>query len=185
MAPRAGRRAWNLFIFMRLNESNGEPLKNLMISTNHKNFLVARWLAMALGFLSASCAPRIVEMQPLKGFPGDTVSLSFEYLVGWPRVEIGNVMMDWPQLRLQASDPTRRDVPGEELIWIEDKILHFKIPELAPGDYQVTIHDDKGPPGDWIYSFLETTAYLAFPPVWPFVLRSNQVQVGLQVLSRK
>lgn len=160
-------------------------LKYLMISKNHKDLTAARWLAMTLCLLSASCAPRIVEMQPLKGFPGDTVSLSFEYLVGWPRVEIGNVTMDWPQLRLQASDPTRRDVPGEELIWIEDKILHFKIPELAPGDYQVTIHDDKGPPGDWIYSFLETTAYLAFPPVWPFVLRSNQVQVGLQVLPKK
>lgn len=156
-----------------------------MISKNHKDLTAARWLAMTLCLLSASCAPRIVEMQPLKGYPGDTVSLSFEYLVGWPRVEIGNVTMDWPQLRLQASDPTRRDVPGEELIWIEDKILHFKIPELAPGDYQVTIHDDKGPPGDWIYSFLETTAYLAFPPVWPFVLRSNQVQVGLQVLPKK
>ena len=124
-------------------------------------------------------------MQPLRGSPGDTVSLSFEYLVGWPRVEIDNVIMDWPQLKLQAKDPTRRDVPGEELIWIEDKILHFKIPELAPGDYQVIIHDDKGPPGDLIYSFLETTAYLAFPPVWPFVLRSNQVQIGLQVLPKK
>ena len=124
-------------------------------------------------------------MQPLKGFPGDTVSLSFEYLVGWPRVEIDNVIMDWPQLRLQARDPSRRDVPGEELIWIEDKILQFTIPELAPGDYQVTIHDDKGPPGDLIYSFLETAAYLAFPPVWPFVLRSNQAQVGLRVLSKK
>ncbi|MGZ8521003.1 MAG: hypothetical protein ACXWX7_12720 [Candidatus Binatia bacterium] len=156
-----------------------------MISKIDKDLAATGWLALALCLLSASCAPRIVEMQPLKGHPGDTVSLSFEYLVGWPRVVIGNVTMDWPQLRLQARDPTRRDVPGEELIWIEDKILHFKIPELAPGDYQVTIHDDKGPPGDLIYSFLETAAYLAFPPVWPFVLRSNQAQVGLQVLPRK
>ena len=90
--------------------------------------------------------------------------------------------MEWPQLKLQASDVNRKDVPGEELIWIEDKILHFKIPELAAGDYKVTIHDDKGPPGDLIYSFLETTAYLAFPPVWPFVLRSNQTQIDLRVL---
>jgi hypothetical protein len=92
--------------------------------------------------------------------------------------------MDWPQLRLQATDANRKDVPGEELIWIEDKILYFKIPELAPGDYKVTIHDDKGPPGDLIYSFLETTAYLVFPPVWPFVLRSNQAEVDLRVLPK-
>lgn len=107
-----------------------------------------------------------------------------EYLVGWPRVEVGKVMMDWPQLKLQAVEESRRDVPGEELVWIEDKILHFKIPELPPGNYKVTIHDDKGPPGDLIYSFLETTAYLAFPPVWPFVLRSNRTEVDLRVLPK-
>ncbi|HET7006438.1 MAG TPA: hypothetical protein VFK65_13130 [Candidatus Binatia bacterium] len=141
-------------------------------------------IAIAAFFATASCSPRVVEMSPLKGMPGDTVQLSMQYLVGWPRVEIGNVMMDWPQLRLQATDPNRKDVPGEELIWIEDKTLFFKIPELAPGDYKVTIHDDKGPPGDLVYSFLETTAYLAFPPVWPFVLRSNQAHVGLRVLPK-
>ena len=141
-------------------------------------------LALTLFLAAPSCAPRVVEMNPLRGMPGDTVSLSMEYLVGWPRVEIGSVMMDWPQLKLQATAADRKDVPGEELIWIEDKILHFKIPELAPGDYKVTIHDDKGPPGDLIYSFLETTAYLAFPPVWPFVLRSNQAQVDLRVLPK-
>lgn len=140
--------------------------------------------AVTMLLAAPSCAPRVVEMTPLRGMPGDTVSVSMQYLVGWPRVEIANVMMDWPQLKLQASDVSRRDVPGEELIWIEDKILHFKIPELAPGDYKVTIHDDKGPPGDLIYSFLETTAYLAFPPVWPFVLRSNQAQVDLRVLPK-
>jgi len=137
---------------------------------------------------AAACAPKVVAMNPmnpLQGAPGDTVSLSMEYLVGWPRVEIGSVVMDWPQLKLQAIDASRSDVPGEELVWIEDKILHFKIPELAPGDYKVTIHDDKGPPGDLVYSFLETTAYLAFPPVWPFVLRSNQAQVDLRVLPKK
>lgn len=141
-------------------------------------------LALTMLLAAPSCAPRVVEMNPLRGMPGDTVSVSMQYLVGWPRVEIANVMMDWPQLKLQASDVSRRDVPGEELIWIEDKILHFKIPDLAPGDYKVTIYDDKGPPGDLIYSFLETTAYLAFPPVWPFVLRSNQAQVDLRVLPR-
>ena len=141
-------------------------------------------IAIAAFFATASCSPRVVEMSPLKGMPGDTVQLSMQYLVGWPRVEIGNVMMDCPQLKLQATDPNRKDVPGEELIWIEDKTLFFKIPELAPGDYKVTIHDDKGPPGDLVYSFLETTAYLAFPPVWPFVLRSNQAQVGLRVLPK-
>jgi len=141
-------------------------------------------LALTMLLAAASCAPRVVEMNPLRGMPGDTVSVSMQYLVGWPRVEIANVMMDWPQLKLQATDASRKDVPGEELIWIEDKILHFKIPELAPGDYKVTIHDDKGPPGDLIYSFLETTAYLAFPPVWPFVLRSNQAQVDLRVLPK-
>ena len=147
-------------------------------------YVVTKWLAIA-GYLAlASCAPRVVEMKPLRGMPGDTVGLSMEYLVGWPRVEIGSVMMDWPQLRLQAADANRKDVPGEELIWIEDKILYFKIPELAPGDYKVTIHDDKGPPGDLIYSFLETTAYLVFPPVWPFVLRSNQAEVDLRVLPK-
>ena len=142
-------------------------------------------VGLAVACLITACAPKIVDPSPLRGVPGDTVSLSMEYLVGWPRVEIANVMMDWPQLKLQATDLQRRDVPGEELVWIEDKILHFKIPELAPGNYQVIIHDDKGPPGDLVYSFLETTAYLAFPPVWPFVLRSNQAQVELQVLPQK
>jgi len=108
--------------------------------------------------------------------------MSMEYLVGWPRVEIGNVMMDWPKLKLLSADPAKSDVRGEDLVWIEDKILQFKIPDLPPGVYKVTIHDDKGPPGDLIYSFLETSAYLAFPPVWPFVLRSNQVEVTLRVL---
>ncbi len=158
-----------------------------MLSADYKQLAGRQCVTLVrclLCLLCASCAPRIVDMQPLKGAPGDTISLSFEYLVGWPRVEIDNVIMDWPQLKLQARDPSRRDVPGEELIWIEDKILHFKIPELVPGDYQVIIHDDKGPPGDLIYSFLETTAYLAFPPVWPFVLRSNRARVGLQVLPK-
>jgi hypothetical protein len=110
------------------------------------------------------------------------VSLSMQYLVGWPRVEIAGRIMDWPQLKLLALNAERKDVPGEELIWIEDKILQFTVPDLAPGDYKVIIHDDKGPPGDWAYSFLETTAYLLFPPVWPFVLRSNGTEVMFRVL---
>ena len=105
-----------------------------------------------------------------------------EYLVGWPRVEIGNEIMDWPKLTLLATDPARQDIRGEDLVWIEDKVLQFKIPNLQPGEYTVTIHDDKGPPGDPVYAFLETTAYLAFPPVWPFVMRSNQTAVKLRVL---
>jgi hypothetical protein len=122
-------------------------------------------------------------MAPLEGRPGTLISVSMEYLVGWPRVEIGNRIMDWPDLKLQATDAARKDVPGEELVWIEDKILQFKIPELPPGDYKVIIHDDKGPPGDPVYSFLETTAYMIFPPVWPFVLRANHTEIMLKILS--
>ena len=103
--------------------------------------------------------------------------VSLEYLVGWPRVEIGGIMLDWPQLNLVAAKPERNGVPGEELVWIEDKILQFKIPDLPPGEYVVTIHDDKGPPDDLIYSFLETTAYVIFPPVLAvrFSLQSDAV----------
>jgi len=143
-----------------------------------------RWIfgpSLLLAWLT-SCAPQATQIIPLEGPPGTTVSLSMEYLVGWPRVEIGGVMMDWPQLKLLAADPARRNIRGEELVWIEDKILQFKIPNLAPGEYTVVIHDDKGPPGDLVYSFLETTAYLVFPPVWPFVLRSNQAEMKLRVL---
>ena len=107
-----------------------------------------------------------------------------EYLVGWPRVEISDRVLDWPHLKLMAARPERRDVPGEELVWIEDKFLQFTIPDISPGEYVVTIHDDKGPPGDPIYSALETTAYVAFPPVWPFVFRSNQTQFHLRVLPK-
>ena len=121
-------------------------------------------------------------MSPVEGTPGTSVSLSMEYLVGWPRVEIGGKMMDWPQLKLLAANPDRKEVPGEELVWIEDKILQFTIPDLPPGNYTVIIHDDKGPPGDTVYSVLETTAYVIFPPVWPFVFRSNQTQFDLRVL---
>ncbi len=131
---------------------------------------------------SAACAPRIISVNPTEGPPSTPVKVAMEYLVGWPRVEIGDRMMDWPQLKLSATETTRRDVPGEELVWIEDKVLQFRIPDLPPGEYTVTIHDDKGPPGDLTYSFLETTSYVMFPPVWPFVFRSNQTHFNLRVL---
>jgi hypothetical protein len=132
-----------------------------------------------------ACAPRVVQMNPTEGQPGTIINLSMEYLVGWPRVEVGGKTMDWPQLKLLAANPARQDVPGTELVWIEDKVLEFTIPDLPPGDYRVTIHDDKGPPGDTVYSILETTAYLVFPPVWPFVMRSNQTVVMLRILPAK
>jgi hypothetical protein len=119
---------------------------------------------------------------PIEGRPGTVMSLSMKYLVGWPRVEIAGRILDWPQLRLIAADADRKHVPGEELVWIEDKVLQFIIPELPPADYKVIIHDDKGPPGDPVYSALETTAYVIFPPVWPFVFRSNQTEFTLRVL---
>ena len=132
----------------------------------------------------ASCAPRIIGINPQEGAPATTINLSMEYLVGWPRIEIADKMMDWPQLKLVAAKPERSTVTGEELVWIEDKILQFKIPDLPPGEYRVTVYDDKGPPGDAIYAVLETTAYVIFPPVWPFVFRSNQAQFTLRVLPR-
>jgi len=138
-----------------------------------------------ISFWLCACAPRILEMTPAEGPPGAVVNLSIEYLVGWPRVEIGGKMMDWPQLKLLASHPERKDVPGEELVWIEDKILQFTVPDLPPGDYKVIIHDDKGPPGDTVYAVLETTAYLLFPPVWPYVLRSNRAEATLRVLPAR
>jgi len=144
-----------------------------------------RWNLLPLllcSLASISCAPRVTHMGPVEARPGTVVSLSMEYLVGWPRVEISGNMMDWPQLKLMASKPERKDVAGEDLVWIEDKILQFTVPDLPPGDYVVTIHDDKGPPGDSVYAALETTAYVLFPPVWPYVFRSNQTQVMLRVM---
>ncbi len=137
---------------------------------------------LIVSLVFTGCAPQILKMVPTEGRPGTTVSLSMKYLVGWPRVEIGGHMMDYYQLKLSALDPERQEVPGEELVWIEDKILQFRVPDLPPGDYPVIIHDDKGPPGDPVYSALETTAYVAFPPVWPFVFRSNEAQMNFKVL---
>ena len=135
--------------------------------------------------VNTSCAPRIIQVNPTEGAPATVVNVSMEYLVGWPRIEIGNTTMDWPQLKLIAAEAARKDIPGEELVWIEDKVLQFKIPDLPPGEYDVTIHDDKGPPGDLTYSFLETTAYVIFPPVWPFVFRSNRAGFKFRVLPQQ
>jgi hypothetical protein len=133
--------------------------------------------------LVTSCAPKLLETRSFQGNPGETVRVPIRYLVGWPRVEIGDRLLNWSDLKLTSLDPNRPDVPGEELVWIEDKMLHFPIPDVGPGTYIVTVHDDKGPPGDTIYSILETTAYMVFPPVWPFVFRSNQTKFTLTVLS--
>jgi hypothetical protein len=158
-------------------------IKTLPRDLNTNQLTQLALLPLFIGYcVLAGCAPRVVQMVPTEGRPGSIVSLSMEYLVGWPRVEIGNEMMDWPKLKLLATDPERQGVRGEDLVWIEDKVLQFKIPDLLPGEYTVTVHDDKGPPDDPVYSFLETTAYLAFPPVWPFVMRSNQTVVKLRVL---
>lgn len=121
-------------------------------------------------------------MQPREGAPGTLVSISMEYLVGWPRVEIAGRIMEWSELKLLGAKPESEEIRGEELTWIEDKILQFRIPGLPPGDYLVTIHDDKGPPQEPLHSVLESAAYVAFPPVWPFIFRSNQAQVTLRIL---
>jgi hypothetical protein len=155
-------------------------MQRLEVSSSTSLFLSVVILAL----VNLSCAPRIVSVTPLEGAPATTITVSMQYLVGWPRVEINDQVLQWPQLKLIAASPERRAVPGEELVWIEDKFLQFSVPDISPGEYVVTIHDDKGPPGDPIYSALETTAYVAFPPVWPFVFRSNQAQFNLRVLPK-
>ncbi|HYY25030.1 MAG TPA: hypothetical protein VE689_06025 [Candidatus Udaeobacter sp.] len=130
-----------------------------------------------------ACAPTVLHIEPPEGRPGTVVSLSMKYLVGWPRVEIAGETLDYYQLKLLGLKRERRDVADMELIWIEDKVLQFRVPDLAPGEYRVTVHDDKGPPGDPIYSVLETTAYLVFPPVWPFVMRSNETSIKFRVTA--
>ncbi|MCH8055972.1 MAG: hypothetical protein IH857_07465, partial [Deltaproteobacteria bacterium] len=151
------------------------------------------WVSTVLSLLTypilalslSACAPRVVQLEPKEGAPGIIASLSMEYLVGWPRVAIGGHMLNFYQLELSSADPKRQEVPGKELVWIEDKVLQFRIPDLPPGEYLVTIYDDKGPPEENVYAFLETTAYVIFPPVWPFVFRSNEAQVTLRVLPGK
>jgi hypothetical protein len=130
-----------------------------------------------------ACAPTVLQIEPAQGRPGTVVSLSMKYLVGWPRVEIAGEALDYYQLKLLGLKPERRDVSDMELTWIEDKVLQFRVPDLPPGEYRVTVHDDKGPPGDPIYSVLETTAYLVFPPVWPFVMRSNETSIKFRVTA--
>lgn len=141
-----------------------------------------RILIIAFLLAIASCAPRIIRMQPSEGAPGTLVSVSMEYLVGWPRVDIAGHVMEWSELKLLGAKPQSEEIRGEELTWIEDKTLQFRIPNLPPGIYPVTIHDDKGPPQEPVYSALESAAYLAFPPVWPFIFRSNQAQANLKIL---
>ena len=122
-----------------------------IMQKNHLKFRLLRafyGVCVPLALLAVGgCNPRIVSTDRLEGAPGTKVNLAMEYLIGWPRVEVGGKMMDWPQIRLMALNPERKDVRGEELIWIEDKILQFTIPDLPPGEYQVIIYDDKGPPG--------------------------------------
>ena len=161
----------------------GRSRSTLSRSKHGAGIFVAAGVVLSL-LVTSSCAPRIVKVSPTEGAPATLVNVSMEYLVGWPRVEIGKKIMDWPQLKLIAEDPARKNIPGEELVWIEDKVLQFEIPDLPPGEYDVTIHDDKGPPGDLTYSFLETTAYVIFPPVWPFVFRSNQARFKFRVLPQ-
>jgi len=52
---------------------------------------------------SISCAPRVTHMGSVEARAGTVVNLSMENLVGWPRVEIGGNIMDWPQLKLGPS----------------------------------------------------------------------------------
>ena len=144
---------------------------------------LAAFILLVSSFWISGCAPRVMRMEPSEGRPGTVVSLSMEYLVGWPRVEIGGKTMDYYQVRLLGLNPDRKDVPDMDLVWIEDKILQFRVPDLPPGEYKVTVHDGKGPPGDNLYSVLETTAYLIFPPVWPFVMRSNDASVAFRVTA--
>jgi len=163
---------------MKHTHLRGRPIiigRSAGVWTTWAVFLIC-WVGLA------ACAPKIVHIDPIEGTPGTVVSLSMEYLVGWPRVEIGGQVMDYPRLKLTGLKPDRRDVPDKELVWIEDKILQFRVPDLPPGEYKVTIHDDKGPPGDRIYAILETTGYLIFPPVWPFVFRSNETEAIFKVL---
>jgi hypothetical protein len=166
---------------MSFNDSEETMMREGFVRPSIAGVLIfAAFLATGI----SSCAPRIISVNPPEGSPGNVITVSLQYLVGWPRVEIAGHMMDWPQLKLTATDPQRSSVPGEELVWIEDKFLQFRLPDIPPGEYVVTIHDDKGPPGDLPYSILETTAYVIFPPVWPFVFRSNQVQFTLRVTPK-
>jgi hypothetical protein len=139
--------------------------------------------AISLLFVGA-CAPQITRVEPTEGRPGAIVSLSMKYLVGWPTVDVAGEVLDWAELRLLGAAPESEGVRGEDLIWIEDKILQFRIPKAQPGDYVVTVYDGKGPSGQPAYSFLETVAYVAFPPVWPFVFRSNRAQTNLRILPQ-
>src|SRR5919108_3175893 len=117
-----------------------------MINTEATSKLRLAAFIATLSLWASACAPRIIQMDPSEGRPGTIVSLSMEYLVGWPRVEISGQKMDYYELRLLGLKPERTNVSDMELAWIEDKVLQFRVPELPPGEYLVTVHDDKGPP---------------------------------------
>lgn len=61
-------------------------------------------ISILISFLALSaCAPRVVQIAPKEGAPGTQVSLTMEYLVGRPRVEIGSNMMDYYKLKLSSA----------------------------------------------------------------------------------
>ena len=69
--------------------------------------------------LVTSCAPKLLQTHSFQGTVGETVKVPIRYLVGWPRIEIGDRTLIWSDFKLISLDPNRRDVPGEELVWIE------------------------------------------------------------------
>src|SRR5437870_9825047 len=72
---------------------------------------LAAFILLVSSFWVSGCAPRVMRMEPSEGRPGTVVSLSMEYLVGWPRVEIGGKTMDYYQVRLLGLNPTGRMGP--------------------------------------------------------------------------
>ena len=122
--------------------------------------MLVRWCVVVCALLAA---PALASAQSLAGTVRDTS---------------GAVL---PGVTIEASSPA---LITKVRSGVSDDAGQYRIPDLPPGEYDVTIHDDKGPPGDLTYSFLETTAYVVFPPVWPFVFRSNQAQFKLRVLPK-
>src|SRR6185312_2309176 len=121
-----------------LIDSQSRPNGTRIMQRLEVSFKISFFLSVViLALANLSCAPRITSVTPLEGAPATTITVSMEYLVGWPRVEISDKVLEWPQLKLIAASPERRDVPGEELVWIEDKFLQFTIPDISPGEYVV------------------------------------------------
>ena len=173
---RASKRIYRRVLMCR-SRGSASPIGGL---TRHNSALL-----FLIGLVAVyGCAPRITAVEPGAGTPGTTINLFMKYLVGWPRVEIAGQTLKWGDLRLLSANPENESIRGEDLAWIEDKILQFRIPDIAPGDYVVTVFDDKGPPDQPLHSALETAAYAAFPPVWPYLFRSNRAETRLVVLRR-